>query len=83
VKIMCFNAVGFWGVGVTTGALLTFIFHWDLVGVWTGITLGVMATCILNLVGLAAVKWQSSSERASGSATDGTQKHVLMCTQEV
>jgi hypothetical protein len=73
VKIMCFNAVGFWGVGVTTGALLTFVAHWDLLGVWTGITLGVMSTCILNLLGLTVVNWQSCSEQASGSKSGGMQ----------
>ena len=37
--------VGFWGVGVMLGASLTFwIWHWGIVGLWLGITAGVLAT---------------------------------------
>ena len=37
--------VGFWGVGVVLGASLTFwIWHWGIVGLWLGITAGVLAT---------------------------------------
>lgn len=70
VKILCFNAMGFWGVGVSTGVVLTFVAHWGLKGVWTGIMMGVMATCLLNLLGLLAVNWQRSAEQASGKAGD-------------
>lgn len=70
VKIMLFNATGFWGVGVSTGAILTFSAHWGLRGVWTGITMGVTATCLLNLIGLSLVDWQRSSEQASSSSIE-------------
>lgn len=66
LRILCFNAVGFWGVGVSSGALLTFVAHWGLRGIWTGITLGVTVACVLNLLGLSAVDWKGSAEQTSG-----------------
>lgn len=77
MKILCFNAVGFWGVGVSTGAVLTFVAHWGLRGIWIGLTMGVTATCMLNLWGLLAVNWQQSAEQTRSSETGTMQSDML------
>lgn len=77
VRIMCFNAIGFWGVGVSSGAALTFVAHWGLTGIWTGITLGVTTTCILNLLGLSAVNWKRSAEQTSSDEAGSMQPALI------
>ena len=48
-ELMVICMVGFWGVGVMLGASLTFwIWHWGIVGLWLGITAGVLATGALS-----------------------------------
>jgi hypothetical protein len=65
---MLYNALGFWFVGVATGALLTFAARLRLVGLWLGIMLGVGTTAALNIQSLVRVKWAREADAAVAAA---------------
>jgi Na+-driven multidrug efflux pump len=44
LEILIINVLGFWGVGVSLGALLTFVVGWRLKGLWTGMMVGSQTT---------------------------------------
>jgi hypothetical protein len=67
LHILAYNLAGFWGVGVSTGTLLTFVGHRGLPGIWVGLTAGVAATAILNVAGLLAVRWRACAMHAAAA----------------
>lgn len=65
--ILLYNLCGFWGVGVTSGAALTFGFGWGLQGLWMGILLGICTTAALNFQGVHKLDWAAEAAAAARS----------------
>lgn len=68
VNIMLYNLVGFWGVGMTSGAALTFGTRWGLQGLWTGIVLGVFVACVLNVQAVYRLDWEAEAAATAHDA---------------
>jgi multidrug resistance protein, MATE family len=47
---MYFATFSYWAIGVTAGYILGFVVEWDAVGVWLGLTGGLISSAILMLV---------------------------------
>ncbi|GAX85953.1 hypothetical protein CEUSTIGMA_g13369.t1 [Chlamydomonas eustigma] len=69
-QLMVFNFVGFWGVGVLSGFLLTFHYGLGLVGLWSGITAGVTVVMSLNVGLVVLVNWESEVANARKAAIE-------------
>ncbi|HEX4037360.1 MAG TPA: MATE family efflux transporter [Acidobacteriaceae bacterium] len=44
---MLMNFAGYWILGLPCGALLCFVFHWGLAGLWTGLTISLILIALL------------------------------------
>jgi multidrug resistance protein, MATE family len=53
---MLVNFAGYWMVGLPTGAWLCFHAHWGLAGLWSGLTISLVAIALLLLW-----RWQGTT----------------------
>lgn len=58
------NALGFWVVGIPSGAILLFAAGAGLEGLWYGINVGLVATCLIFVVMLLRIDWEGECMRA-------------------
>lgn len=58
------NAIGFWVVGIPAGAALAFAAGAGLEGLWYGINIGLVATCLIFVVMLLRIDWEGECVRA-------------------
>lgn len=57
---MLLNFGGYWLFGLPLGALLCFRFHWELAGIWTGLTVSLITIAVLMLL-----RWRVASRTIS------------------
>ena len=76
-SLMVYNAVGFWGVGVVSGYLLTFRAGLGVAGLWYGFVAGIVTTGALNIAALLRVDWAAEAERAAGGRVSTPSEGVL------
>ena len=57
-SLLFVNLAGFWGVGMTSAAVLTFVFDYGVAGLWLGTIAGVFTSAALNMILLLRVDWQ-------------------------
>ncbi|HEX4007258.1 MAG TPA: MATE family efflux transporter [Acidobacteriaceae bacterium] len=55
---MLMNLTGYWILGLPLGALLCFVFHWGLSGLWLGLTLALIVIALL-----LCVRWLRDSRQ--------------------
>eukprot|EP00892_Ulva_mutabilis_P001187 jgi/Ulvmu1/11069/UM007_0251.1 len=67
VRILQYNLFGFWGVGVTTGAVLTFGLGRGLRGLWVGILCGICSTAVMNFCAFYRLDWAAEAAAARGT----------------
>ncbi|HTW45804.1 MAG TPA: MATE family efflux transporter [Acidobacteriaceae bacterium] len=60
---MLLNFGGYWLFGLPLGAVLCFIMHWGLSGIWTGLTVSLITIAVLMLL-----RWRRSSSLMIASA---------------
>ncbi|KAM9770737.1 multidrug and toxin extrusion protein 1-like isoform 2-T2 [Menidia menidia] len=58
------NLVGFYVVGFPTGVTLMFAAHQGIVGLWTGLAIGLFLQAVFYVVFLCKMDWKKASEEA-------------------
>jgi hypothetical protein len=67
-SLMWYNLIGFWVVGVSSGAMLTFAAGLGLPGLWIGMMLGIGTTGALNIRALLGLDWAREATKAVAAA---------------
>lgn len=68
--VACLNFIGFWVVGTTLGAVLTFAVWEDespvtrVAGLWWGLVTGITATSLIGVMYLSQTDWQAEADAA-------------------
>ena len=44
---MLLGLAAYWGIGISSGYLFAFVFHWEGVGIWCGIALGIFIAAVI------------------------------------
>jgi len=70
------NLLGFWGVGVPFGAVMTFAVGIGLPGLWWGLTVGLTVTTVISVYDLGRVDWEGEVVKAAERA--GTDDEAII-----